>query len=301
MVEMHPNGGAPAINGGEFALINVSMDTTVEVLDMKRIYSLFSVFLTLSVLALWTADTSAFPTYSKEDGTGNCKMCHGDFRQDDYVSRTDGKNWGNLHDLHRLVMMAEDGPANKCATCHTVVGRRPVFTNSSLGNGVWDPISCVGCHGRYEDHQDEHEPAEFNAGNGHETHGMGAGLRQHHWTAGITYCGRCHEDADPAEFATAGEDVLPPYYFLPDPDFYNKPTDPCNINGEEDYAGLLWGLDNDGDGKYDMQDSDCTPPEMITVCHLSASGVDGARTISINLNALPGHAEHGDLLGSCEG
>jgi len=254
---------------------------------MKRRYSLFSVILALSTLAFWSTNSSAFPTYSGNDGTGRCKMCHGDFRQDDYISRTDGKNWGNLHDLHRLVMLAEDGPPNKCATCHTVIGQRPVYTNSSLGNGVWDPISCVGCHGRYED-----------ASSG--TEGMGAGLRQHHWNAGVTYCGRCHEDADPEEFTTVGEDVQPPYYFLPDPDFYNKPTDPCNINGEEDYAGLLWGLDNDGDGKYDMQDPDCTPPGMITVCHLLAGGAEGAWTISINLNALPGHVKHGDILGACD-
>jgi hypothetical protein len=54
-----------------------------------------------------------------------------------------------------------------------------------------------------------------------------------------------------------GENVLPPYYFTPDAEFPNKPTDPCNQHGEEDYAGIREGLDNDGDGKYDQSDRDC--------------------------------------------
>jgi hypothetical protein len=258
--------------------------------------------LTMFVLAFWVSNVAAFPTYSKEDGTGNCKGCHGDFLNSDYVSRTDGQNWGNLHNLHRFVMMAEDSPdANKCATCHLVIGQRPVFTNLSLGNGVWDPISGVGCHGRYEDRHDEHEDANFDDDNGNDTRGMGAGLRQHHWNAGITYCGRCHEDANPANFTTAGEDVQPPYYFLPEPFFYNKPTDACNPNGEEDYAGLLFGLDNDGDGKYDIQDPDCKPAfGKVTICHFPPGDPDKLLTISINVNALFLHADHGDLMGSCD-
>lgn len=248
----------------------------------------------VGLLVLWASSPlQAFPTYSSRTNSGDpvggrCSNCHGDFNGDSYISRTDGKNWGNLHDLHRFVMLEEDDPdTNKCRTCHMPgPPGPPVFTYQSAGNGVLDPISCIGCHGRSED-----------ASSG--THGMGAGLRQHHFNAGVTFCARCHDDADPGAFLPVGEHVLPPYYF-PDGIFLNKPSDPCNINGEEDYAGLLWGLDNDGDGKYDVQDSDCKPPGKATVCHKLAGGTEGERTISINVNALPHHAKHGDTLGTCD-
>jgi hypothetical protein len=243
----------------------------------------------LIAVAFGTPTSWAFPTYSNADGVGNCKGCHGDFLASAYISRTDGRNWGNLHNLHRNVMLADGFPA-RCQTCHLVVGQRPVYTFQSLGNDALDPISCVGCHGRYEDRQDE---------NGHDTHGMGAGLRQHHWNAGITFCGRCHEDADPANFTPVGEHVLPPYYFA-DGIFTNKPTDSCNPNGEEDYAGLLFGLDNDGDGKYDIKDPDCKPAfGKVVICHIPQGNPFRARTMSINVNALFAHAAHGDLLGAC--
>lgn len=261
---------------------------------MKKPSSVLFASVSLLLLSLGVSTSQAFPTYSSRTSSadpvgGRCSSCHGDFTSDSYVSRTDGKNWGSLHDLHRFVMLAEDDPAtNKCRTCHmTGPPGPPVYTYQSAGNGVLDPISCVGCHGRSED------------GHGHGTHGTGAGLRQHHWNSGVTFCVRCHSDADPADFATAAENYLPPFYY-PDGIFLNKPTDSCNINGEENYGGLLWGLDNDGDGKYDVQDSDCKPPGMITVCHELAGSAGGARTISINLNALPGHTEHGDLLGACD-
>ena len=95
------------------------------------------------------------------------------------------------------------------------------------------------------------------AGNDSIFGGLGAGLRQHHTNAGVTECKTCHADADPVNYTPVGEDVLPPYYFTPDPEFPNKPTDPCNQKGEEDYAGGPKGLDNDGDGSYDMSDFDC--------------------------------------------
>lgn len=251
-------------------------------------------------LALWAPGSSAFPTYSRVNpddpdgpGIGNCKACHGDFRSDNYISRTDGTNWGNLHDLHRIVMLAVNGVpgVQRCWTCHEVVGQRPVYTYKSytLGSNGLDPISCVGCHGRYEDSRDN------------TTHGMGAGLRQHHWKSGITRCGDCHADANPAKFKPVGEHVLPPHYLAQAPWFPNKPTDSCNYGGAEDYAGWLFGLDNDGDAKYDMTDRDCMPPppQAIAVCHGPQSGDGKRRTLWINVNALDAHAEHGDLLGEC--
>jgi hypothetical protein len=117
--------------------------------------------------------------------------------------------------------------------------RFPVYTSSSAGGVGFDPISCVGCHGRIEDQA------------------SGAGLRQHHWNSGITICSGCHADANPAEYTPVGEDVLPPYYFTPDINHPDKPTKPCNPRGEENYAGISEGLDNDGDDLYDGNDPDC--------------------------------------------
>jgi hypothetical protein len=52
-----------------------------------------------------------------------------------------------------------------------------------------------------------------------------------------------------------GENTNPLYYFTPDPDHLNKPTNPCDAS--EDFAGAAQGLDNDGDNLYDGNDSDC--------------------------------------------
>ncbi len=233
----------------------------------------------LLTLLLWAPTSQAYDTYSSgktityrtgEPGEpfGNCRTCHGNFRatdelngrpylQDEYISPTDGKPWRviyqevgasapaeevGLHDIHRHVILDKIG-RSRCNVCHTrPPGFYPVYLSSSSTTDL-EPISCLGCHGRDE-------------GDGFAT---GAGLRQHHTTSGITVCKTCHEDADPAVFTTVGEDVLPPYYFEPDTVFVNLPTDPCNWNGAENYAGGRKGLDNDGDGRYDKYDRDCRP------------------------------------------
>jgi hypothetical protein len=180
--------------------------------------------------------------------------------RDEYISPTDGKRWREnytevdetepdeeigLHDIHRHIML-DKLSGSRCDTCHTrPPGFYPVFLNSSTATDL-EPISCMGCHGRSED-----------AGNDSISGGLGAGLRQHHTNAGVTDCKTCHADADPANYTPVGENVLPPFYFTPDPEFPNKPTDPCNQHREEDYAGRRQGLDNDGDGRYDKRDRDC--------------------------------------------
>jgi hypothetical protein len=127
------------------------------------------------------------------------------------------------------------------------VGRYPVILNSSATT-AFDPIGCMGCHGRYED-----DEAQNSSG------GLGAGLRQHHTRAGIKECMTRHADANPMLYTPVAESVQPPYYFTPDSEFPNKPTDPCSPHDEEDYAGGNNGLDNDGDGLYDKRDPDCRP------------------------------------------
>jgi hypothetical protein len=76
----------------------------------------------------------------------------------------------------------------------------------------------------------------------------------------VIVCLECHDDADPNNYTPVGEGVLPPYYAVdPDDDHLLKPTDPFNPNGEEDYAGSVKGLDNDGDLAYDTADPDYVP------------------------------------------
>lgn len=180
-------------------------------------------------------DAAAYSQYSQNQDATNCRGCHGDFRASPYVSFKDGTNWGtSLHDGHRQTMLAGD-----CDTCHTTGGRFPVILNSSNGGTDFDPIACVGCHGRDE--------------GGNVT---AAGLRQHHWNAGVTVCSNCHGDANPAGFTPVAENVSPPYYFTPDSAHPNKPTDPCDGDGSESVFGLT-GLDNDGDLLDDGADSDC--------------------------------------------
>jgi hypothetical protein len=136
---------------------------------------------------------------------------------------------------------------NDCNTCHSSGGTFPVILDSSAGGNGLDLISCVGCHGRSED-----------AGNdGGFSGGLGAGLRQHHFSAGVEICADCHSDPDPATYTPVGENVLPPYYANPGNNHPNMPTNPCNQNGNENFAGSAEGLDNDGNDIYDGNDPAC--------------------------------------------
>ena len=187
------------------------------------------------ILAFTVSKASAYETYS------GCESCHGGFRSSPYISLADGTDWGNaLHDIHAGNMLSSD-----CNVCHTAqVG--DVYIGSSTGGNGMSAISCVGCHGREED-----------MGNDSVSAGRGAGLRQHHTVAGQTSCQNCHSDADPANFTPVGENVLPEYYVNSGINHANIPTDSCNPEGGEDFAGEITGLDNDGDGEYDTADSDC--------------------------------------------
>jgi hypothetical protein len=248
-------------------------------MTMRSGTPILSTIIGLLAVALWPPMSDAYPTYSEdkvtnplgqEESFGNCKTCHGHFRatdednstpylRDEYISPTDGRRWREvyqevtasepdlevgLHDIHRHIML-DKLSRSRCDTCHQDSGRYPVLLNESA-TVFLEPIGCVGCHGRRED-----------AGHDSVSEGLGAGLRQHHTNAGVTECKTCHADADPANYTPVGENVLPPDYFTPDPEFPNKPTDPCNQHGEEDYAGSRKGLDNDGDGRYDKRDRDC--------------------------------------------
>ena len=192
-------------------------------------------------LLLWRGTADAYDSWSIDKTSGHCATCHGDFRAADYVSKNDGVAWNtSLHDGHRITMLSRD-----CDACHGA-NRFPVSLNSSAGGLGFPAISCAGCHGRAE-------PAAGGAV-------TGAGLRQHHWTAGEQGCGAvgCHTDANPANFQTAGEKVAPPYYFTPDTNHPDKPKDPCNGDGSESPVAPPLGLDNNGNNTYDASDPTCS-------------------------------------------
>ncbi len=193
---------------------------------------------------------------------------------------------GPLHNVHRNNMLGgSPNPPGRCDICHLGTGKTPVFLNQSNGNlacvgganagaycqvdsgcpggtcsaTVYDPISCIGCHGRAEDRGVR--PGDcVDAQTTDGPCGDGAGLRQHHQNSGVAVCADCHPDALPANFTTAGEHVQPPYYFTPDSAHALKPTNACNPNGEENYEASPAGLDNDGDLLYDGADPDCAVP-----------------------------------------
>jgi hypothetical protein len=212
----------------------------------------------------------------------DCSQCHGSFLASPYQSCNGGSNnaakctaasecpggtceaWsGPLHNVHRnnmLGVVAPDTPdPGRCNICHIGSSKTPVFINESNGTTGYDPISCIGCHGRAADRGVR--PGDcVDAQTTNGPCGDGAGLRQHHQNSGITVCADCHADALPANFTPAGENVPPTYYFTPDSAHPLKPTNPCNPNGEEDYESSPDGLDNDGDLLYDTADSDCPTP-----------------------------------------
>lgn len=224
----------------------------------------------LVTVTICTQHAGAYETYSVAGDDTNCRACHGDFRDSSYISLTDGEDWGNLHDLHRSTMLDGD-----CNTCHTSPPF-PVFLDTSDGGEGLEPISCVGCHGRNED-----------MGHDSISMGRGAGLRQHHYNTGTTVCALCHADADPANYTPVGENVMPPYYFEPDASHPNKPTDSCNPNGEEDYAGIAEGLDNDGDGDYDeAADADCAAPALMAAASVGEHAGMGDIAFAIGIDGL---------------
>lgn len=207
--------------------------------------SRISVFgLAVLLCAVLISSAGAHETYTASKGAykTNCAKCHGNFNATAYISLVDGKPWrSSLHTIHSKNMLNGD-----CNTCHTGFNKNPVILGSSNGGNGLDPVGCLGCHGRAEDNTGVGTP--------------GAGLRQHHFRAGETSCLECHKDSDPANYTPVSEKVLPPYYVTPDTAHPGKPVDSCNLAGKENFVGSPIGLDNDGDGLFDGNDSDCWVP-----------------------------------------
>lgn len=206
--------------------------------ESSRIAVLVVTAAAVMALALGAPDARAFPTYSGWWG-GECLDCHGDFRASTYYPPSRDQEWTNrsgagaLHGNHWAMVNFD------CDACHLSSDESIVSMSESASAAF--PMSCIGCHGR----------AEHDAG-GTVT---AAGLRRHHWNAGVP-CTPCHADSEPAAgFGPVGEDEFPPNYDA-------LGIDPCNFAPElsEDFAGSALGLDNDGDGFYDEDDLDCVAP-----------------------------------------
>jgi len=189
-------------------------------------HTLFALFLlTFSNLVFAYADYSG------------CSNCHGDFSSGNYTSKTDGSSWGtNLMDGHSAFGAA-------CNGCHKGNPMSSVYLNYSTDSA--QSKSCVGCHGRDEDVNN----SCVGGGGSQVECGSGAGLRRFHdsnVSSGL--CSSCHA-GDPTP---AGEQNNPAYYGLAGVQILNA----CNADGTESRYGS-YGLDNDGDGLADADDSDC--------------------------------------------
>jgi hypothetical protein len=208
---------------------------------------------TLIALVLMVLSGLAF-AYPDYDG---CKDCHGDFEENNYVSKSDGSQWGeSLMDGHETFV------GNKCDACHKDGSKGSVYLNFSIDSTL--SKSCVGCHGRQQDVN-----GSCVGGNGMQVEcGGGAGLRRmHEMNIGSGTCNSCHS-GDPVP---VGEDINPFNYDKSGVQMMNA----CDADGSESRYGST-GLDNDGDGPRDGNDSDCqqavnTPPTQPGA--LSASAV----------------------------
>lgn len=203
------------------------------------------------LLILFSGIALAYPDY---DG---CKSCHGDFEDDNYISKQDGSRWNeSLMDGHETFV------GDECDACHKDGSMGSVFLNVSVDSTL--SKSCIGCHGRQEDVN-----GSCVGGSGSQVEcGGGAGLRMvHELNVGSGTCNGCHS-GDPTP---AGEHILPFNYGKSGVQM----SDACDANGSESRYGST-GLDNDGDGPRDGNDSDCqqavnTPPTQPG--SLSASAV----------------------------
>jgi hypothetical protein len=201
---------------------------------------IFPLFIIItSFFIFFVSNSDAYKRYN--DG---CQTCHGRF--------TDGQHGNSTLEMHRNpYVMSTD-----CKLCHKSGNKKNPYIGTSEGTSDIPGQGCVGCHGREED-------AGHDGGGTANSPGLGAGLRQHHWNIGATLCADCHSDADPANYTPVGEHVKPAYYGSVDTNSNN----PCNqiaqhdLNENWDNVNLI-GLDNDGDGLYDIDDPDCDGVEM---------------------------------------
>jgi len=191
---------------------------------------------TALLLAVGPASLQAYERYN--DG---CMTCHGDF-----TGSTSPKGSvfpsGSKHEMHR----SSSAMGTDCDLCHTSGDGRDPFIGSSNGTASNPGLGCTGCHQAF-------------------------GLRAHHATAGINTCAGCHD----GDGLPPPENEAPTYYGTVD----TNAAGACNLeplqNINENWTiGDFFGLDNDGDGLYDVLDPDCQP-RILSLGVLSDLAVSG--------------------------
>ncbi len=173
-----------------------------------------------------------------------CAECHGNFNGTQYTSLVDGAVWTrNLMNTH------VDWVSGQCTACHMQEGPGDVYLADS-GSRIFTN-GCVGCHGREADVTGECTGLSNNA-SATQHCGSGAGLRQvHERRLGEGTCTSCHA-SDPTP---AGEDAPAWNHAIVNSAIRNA----CDEDGSESRFGAF-GLDNDGDGRRDANDPDCSFP-----------------------------------------
>jgi len=207
------------------------------------------------LLLLFSGLVSASPTYT------GCVNCHGGFKDSGYVSLHDGATWGqSLMDGHKPFV------SDNCEACHKSGPKGEVYLNFSTDSTL--SKSCTGCHGRQEDVTGS---CTGQSGGVSAECGSGAGLRQiHELSLGSGTCTSCHFGDD----TPVGEQTAPFNYGLSGVVM----EDACDGDGTESQFGTT-GLDNDGDGQRDGNDSDCqlnTPPTKPGTLQASAVTTNSA-------------------------
>src|SRR5262245_41875109 len=194
--------------------------------------------LSIAALALVAsaARVDAFPSYDNGSGSG-CVSCHPAYFDDP----SNPTPFGSLHVGH----LTKFG-ITSCGLCHQnpAGGDVPVLTYWSA-----DGFGCAGCHG--QDYGDVIPAGLVHAG---EPKATAYGLRRKHALifealAQPDVCSTCH---DPAPGAIFPETTAPPYYGRATTNL----TNPCD-SSQESFEGAFPGLDNDGNGFADMDDSAC--------------------------------------------
>ena len=203
----------------------------------RELQSIFTLVLIGALASCWLATSAhAYRRYN-----GGCSICHGNFS---HATSPQGTTFplDNKHVMHILSMDTD------CALCHRNDDVHNPYIAESDGTPNNPGIGCTGCHGR-----------DYGGSIGNS----GVGLRAHHTGVGIGSCAGCHS-SDPEPLP---EHVLPTYYATADTDA----NDPCNFAPDyrENYTiGDTFGLDNDGDGLYDLNDPDCavdTPATSVSM------------------------------------
>lgn len=178
-------------------------------------------FFAAAIFFALAASTTALAYERYNDG---CQACHGAFTDATSLKGSIFPS-GDKHEMHR----SSSAMNTDCDLCHTSGDGRDPFIGSSNGTANNLGIGCTGCH-------------------------AAEGLRAHHATSGITGCASCHtSDGMPSP-----EDLHPRYYGTVD----TNADGSCNLepaaNVNENWTiGDFLGLDNDGDGLYDVLDPDC--------------------------------------------